>query len=483
MVMVLLLGTFAGSMNAQQTAQVATTEAGATAPAGKRTFRVIVSPFRAYLIGISDSGELLATDGQSGFVYRNGDTTITAFEDPGTGIGSANPIAINNKNQVLVVAGGYYLYDTVQKTFSPISQYARIKGVDNSGGSSNIGGVSPAGFNDVGQFIGTSSLAGSGIAVYGTLDVGRPGSKLVENNGVGSVVKFGCPDEAQTIPTAINNHGQIVGTCQPTRRSPIIAGFLYATATGMMKVFSYPGARLTKPIAINDAGLIVLKYEIGTGPPIPQTPDSMNTSALTFDGSVFTHAALSGGETPKLTSLAGFAPTGMNNHGDIVGQCFLFSSFVAMAGDRRVPQMVEILSAPSPRKRSYPQSKTIAALTKDPNLPGLRFDGPLSWDYERNSADTVPDVTVRSSGREDEATYLGFDDVHGSLVEVGDGGYIYAYNGKTMILTWIARGIGDLPEAVIAGLKNPSDKVREMLGERALESTPLAKPLLKTVHG
>jgi len=107
------------------------------------------------------------------------------------------------------------------------------------------------------------------------------------------------PNGTFSLPTSINDRGQIVGIIAGTH-----SGFLYSG--GRFQTIDYPGADLTAPNGINNAGLIVGEYA---------SPSAPSLSAFTYQMGTF-KALLVPGSTESIAY-------GVNNQDEIVGSFVL----------------------------------------------------------------------------------------------------------------------------------------------------------------
>jgi len=126
--------------------------------------------------------------------------------------------------------------------------------------------------------------------------VGSAGGKGFLYSG-GSFSTIEVPGAIQTVPTGINNNGQIVGWFIDTSRN--YHGFL--DDSGNLTTIDIPGSRFTQAHGINDCGQIVLDF-------------------LGSDG--YDHAVLDDGGTFTMINVPGATYTfaeGINNGGQIVG--------------------------------------------------------------------------------------------------------------------------------------------------------------------
>jgi uncharacterized membrane protein len=156
---------------------------------------------------------------------------------------------INDKGEIV---GGYNnvsleLYNLSDHTF-------RLKG--NAFSSINFPGAASTeafGINKSGEIIG-AFVDSSGIT-HGFLLVGS------------SYTQLDCPGlggpGTSTLPSAINNSGDIVGDCQYNNDSYVATGFLLSG--GVYSIITMPGAQYTWAGGINDAGVIVGWYQLDGG--------------------------------------------------------------------------------------------------------------------------------------------------------------------------------------------------------------------------
>jgi probable HAF family extracellular repeat protein len=112
---------------------------------------------------------------------------------------------------------------------------------------------------------------------------------------------FNAPGASATLPSGINNLGQIVGTFFDNMAHQ--HGF-FRDANGAVTVLDLPGAMITFPNGINDLGQIVGSYLL---PP----PNNDQAHAFVYSGASFT--------TLEVPGASGGAAYGINNGGQIVG--------------------------------------------------------------------------------------------------------------------------------------------------------------------
>ena len=261
--------------------------------------------------------------GLEGFVYENGKFTL--LNGPQSKGRFTNPIAINNRGQILIVQdqhiGGvqpqFFVYDMAQRTYRPVGPFIQVPGVPNKIRLAQI-----TGFNDKGQFVGIYHFRNRQYGGYGTLPLGEAGSTTIPAE-TGNFTPIECPQGRSTSATGINNRGQVTGACDGSPRPPVRSGFLYSN--GIMTLFDFPDAILTRGNAINDAGAIAGEYTLK-----PRHPGHWPPTGFAYDGSQFTPVAIHGAGPNGLLSVA----NGINNKGQIAGMegnADLNNGFVATA--------------------------------------------------------------------------------------------------------------------------------------------------------
>lgn len=242
-----------------------------------------------------------------GFVYEGGKFKL--LKGPKYDGGFTNPVAINNRGQILVVQdphiGGvspqYFLYDVARQTYRPVGTFIQVSGTPGKVRLAQI-----TGFNDQGQFVGNYRVRNRQYGGYGTLSVGEAGSTAAPDQ-LGNFTPVECPQGRNTTATSINNRGQITGACDGSPRPPVRSGFVYSNGT--MQLFDFPDATLTRGNAINDAGVVVGEYTLR-----PRRPGHWPPTGFAYDGKQFTPIAIHGRENGALSQA-----NGINNQGQIVG--------------------------------------------------------------------------------------------------------------------------------------------------------------------
>jgi len=246
--------------------------------------------------------------GLEGFIYENGKFTL--LNGPQYKGRFTNPVAINNRGQILVVQdphiGGvppqFFIYDMAHRTYQPVGPFVQIPGAPNKIRLAQI-----TGFNDKGQFVGNYRFRNKQHGGYGTLPVGEAGSTTVPAE-TGNFTPIECPQGRSTNATSVNNRGQVTGACDGSPRPPVRSGFLFSNGT--MTLFDFPDATLTRGNAINDAGAIAGEYTLK-----PRHPGQWPPTGFAYDGSQFTPVALHSAGPNGLLSVA----NGINNKGQITG--------------------------------------------------------------------------------------------------------------------------------------------------------------------
>ena len=198
------------------------------------TFTTITGPGGSFaaLTGINDAGQIVGfVSTFESFVETNGQFTLLAV--PGSQGGE--PVGINDKG---VVVGNF---DTTASNGSAIPH-----GFLYSNGTYKIVNAPGAfetallGINNLGQVVGSD-------VIQTTTGTGFIGQDFIYFNGLFSDFSIPCPG-AQI--TGINDLEQIVGTCGSS-------GFIFDLSTGSFTLVNVPGAVSTMPTDINDAGQIV----------------------------------------------------------------------------------------------------------------------------------------------------------------------------------------------------------------------------------
>jgi uncharacterized membrane protein len=265
----------------------------------------------AELRGINDAGAILGMmrmyqQQVAPFVYESG--KYTYLNGPLYQGQFTVGLAINNRGQVLIAQDpqngkpvSYFLYDIVQKTFSPLGSLVQIVGAPDKIR------VSITGLNDSGQFVGVYNSRGKQYGGYGTLPIGPAGSTTPPLDA-GSFAQLACPDGRNMNATSLNNHGQVTGSCGPFYGPS--SGFLYSD--GMVTLFKYPDADLTMGKSINDGGRLVGLARIN-----PPGAGVSATIGFAYDGSQFSPVAT----CDDLSLARGFfsAANSLNNKGIVVG--------------------------------------------------------------------------------------------------------------------------------------------------------------------
>jgi hypothetical protein len=458
--------------------------------AAELTFYTLRPPFRGGIVGMNDSDEMVATGPRGGFVYRASDGIIDLLSP-------SLFVAINNRGEVLlkgpdriwVPPGKFLLYNLADKTYRSVGAGAPTKAP--YGGADWIEPINLTAFNDSGQFTGTFGNGGA----YGTPSLGATCTPTAPSIPVGNgdFVKFSAPaGMGKLVPTAINNRGQIVGTCVNRSGGPVlIQGFLYGIADGSMRLFFFPGAKMTYPTGINDAGMIVGNFQVR------QLQSAPPSGGFIYDGSQFQE--ISGAPVDKGSHYpAGpCLPVAINNHGDLAGRRVVdgvYNSFIAMAEGRPPPQLSGIydytatgegaspppdpLHRPQNYQRDNPRTRltgadgrealapaNTAAPAADPNLP--LGPGPSStqgdaaqlvqWNRNPFGADaTIPEISgfPLIFDSQQTLTYLGFNE-RGSWIRCEEDGWVYVFDGKADVLRAVTGYFDEFPTT----LSNPSRKL------------------------
>jgi len=265
-------------------------------------------PIYAYRVAgissINDAGVIAgsATSNLKGiasqaFVYSN--VKFTILSAPLSRGRYSAAVHVNNRGQLLLVQapGQYFLYDIAQGTFSPVSPFVHV-----AGGPPRLR-AEVVGMNDQGVFVGNFSLAGKPVAGFGQLATGAPGS-LAAPDQISEFTVIACPNNMPVVAKAINNRGQITGSCGPLNQS---RGFVYTN--GQVATFSYPDSLSTTGNAINDGGVVAGVFVVRS----PQGGAEGN-QGFVYDGAQFAPIART---HPASTSRT--TADGINNIGQIVG--------------------------------------------------------------------------------------------------------------------------------------------------------------------
>lgn len=173
----------------------------------------------------------------------------------------------------------------------------------------------------------------------------------------GSFSTFECPTSGQLESLAINDTGDMVGTCiLPSNPS---SGFKFTAATRQTTPISFPGAFSSSPVSINNSGQIVGTYLDG------------NTDL--FHGFLFFNGNYQQFDVPG--SIQTFAGT-INNLGQIVGQyqdATGYHGFLATQAGL-VDPVPDLLSGNAVRPLNSPDDAQILA-TKGQAVQGVAADG------------------------------------------------------------------------------------------------------------
>jgi hypothetical protein len=206
------------------------------------------------------------------------------------------PIAINNRNQILIVQDPqsgppprYFIYDIAQQTFRPVGSTIQI-----AGAPVHVGVIS--GVNDQDEFAGSYNYRGREYAGFGQLPIGAEGSPTAPTDP-GNFTQIACPDNRSAVAGGLNNRGEVTGFCESAPAHPGRSGFIYRHSDHLMNVFDYPGAEITQGVAINDAGAVIGHFTLK-----PLHAGAWPPTAFAYDGSKFTAVA----EKP-------------DSHGDLIG--------------------------------------------------------------------------------------------------------------------------------------------------------------------
>jgi probable HAF family extracellular repeat protein len=188
--------------------------------------------------GIDDSGVLIGVAGNQGptqgFIYQNG--VYTSFDDPlaGTGAGQfTSPTAISGNGQV----AGFFT---------------------DSGGVAHAFVYSSNTFTTLPNPLGYSAFQPNGIndsgVVVGVADNQAPTQGFVYRDGVYTPFNDPAAGSGITLPTAINDHGDITGTY--TDDGGTSHAFLYSQGK-FTTLPDPPGYSIFEPNGINNSGVII----------------------------------------------------------------------------------------------------------------------------------------------------------------------------------------------------------------------------------
>ena len=247
--------------------------------------------------------------GNEMFIRENG--KLRLFTGPAYQGHFTSAVGINNRDQILLVQQNnsgmmnqhdkYFLYDMKSKSFRPLSPFVQV-----TGSAAPIRMVRITGLNDAGQIVGFYRYRGKLWGAWGEPVLGNAGSTAELTEGA-RLTPVECPEGRQTKALAINNRGEITGSCEGGNRPPVRRGFVFRN--GSMTLFDAPGANLTAGNAINDAGVVVGEYTLR-----PLHAGLWPVTGFAWDGRNFVPVVMHGG-TQGMASRA----TGINNHGQIVG--------------------------------------------------------------------------------------------------------------------------------------------------------------------
>jgi hypothetical protein len=251
---------------------------------------------------------LIALAGFVSVVHAQSPMTI---DFPGGGVQGA--VGINNRGQIV----GYSLNNT--SFFSFLYEGGAFSSINVSGGLAS-------GISDSGQIVGSYPVGLGGFLdnggavtritdpsanVTGAGGISSNSAYIVGATGAGGLSLssdgflytggvFTTIDEPSfvgyTIPTGVNNSGQIVGI------AGLFHGFL--DNAGVFTLLDVPGAAYTRVNGINDYGTIVGSYAIVIN-------TNTQSHGFVYNGGIFTSF-----DFPGATSTSAL---GINNHGDIVG--------------------------------------------------------------------------------------------------------------------------------------------------------------------
>ena len=208
--------------------------------------------------------------------------TFTSIPYPGSSV--AWSFGINN------------YFSTVGEAYVPdgINTYVRYGDGTFSQIASEGGSVAAYGINNLGQIVGANGNTSTGF--------------LIDKGGTfASASVLAYPNAFFTTANAINDTGVVVGNFCLTENSGCSAYF--RDQNGNYFELTYPGSTVTQAYGVNDWDEIVGNYNVGTG--VGPTGIPYNYGYLRCPGGGFVSIVYPGA--------AQTLPTGINNHGSIVG--------------------------------------------------------------------------------------------------------------------------------------------------------------------
>ncbi len=269
------------------------------------------------LIGSRHEGGPSGPDVSGAFLYSNG--TYTALP-------LFNPTAINNKGQILDYNG---LFQNGVLSSIPVLLPTNISSSDSPSGR-----VIPAGINEQGQVVGTSSVQSEQNGASPTFQVFT--HAVLYQNGqttnldIVSPSAGGAGANAASSAAAINNSGQVVGAFGSggTLPSGGLQGHAFVYSNGVTTDLGTLGGSNSGAIAINNNGQIVGYAELAGSTPTTLVDRFGNT--VPGPPLIATHAVLwQNGAAVDLSAPNDGNASAINDQGQIVG------SYTTSKGDSR----------------------------------------------------------------------------------------------------------------------------------------------------
>lgn len=406
-------------------------------------------PFLMSVRGIDDAGDIFASGANSlGFIYDGSSARIATLRASSSATADyVGMIAFSSGGLALTGGTGpseIMIYDAHAKTFkgTNILPVALNSAVEIVGMNDSLVVVGNLNRGEVGKI---------DHAVYGKLSIGEVGGQIA---GV-DYKPFECPDHALMHAEAINNRGQIVGTCQFVEAGGPAnwetRGFLFNIGSGSMTTFSYPGAKETHPTGINDRGAIVGYFMDSFAP-------GHSRGSFLYNGAQFEQVMPN--EQQRSRDLVA---RGINNLGDIAGTFGSGSqgrSFIAVPAGATAPRVVSALNFErlSPltvealkREPDEPSSEQSARARggddagPDPNFTPPGGNGRVSLtptfvvSYLYRRADAQPEIQEADVSGSD-IHYMGFN-AEGSWFRRGIDALVYVWNRSQRTLSCTTNGV------------------------------------------